>query len=368
MAKKGFNGLMAMTIEESKNQWSDDFNNSEDSDFYKLAASFMPAFVYLEDKVISLKRSYNIYTCQGQELDDIINNDVLPRILGNKSKGIFTVKGIDKTFVDHGEIQVEAFNGETFTNIGSGNILNGVLDVEFVCDNATSGGNFPANNIERVIKAPAGINDVQNSNPTTGGLDVETDYEYLKRYLESNTGSEWVLSAIIAEVKKVPGVTSASGDRNNTMTDNTGSQGLPPKSIRIIAKGGDEQEICDAIYRKIHTPNTVGLITKNVEVIPGKNEAIRFDRPTETAIDYRYNIMADKKTEVLALLVEYLNELGINDFISSEDFRNKKIGISQDYGIKALSIQFKRSSETPYSDFIQLKYDEEGKAGTGASV
>ena len=268
-------------------------------------------------------------------------------------------------FVAIGEIQVEAYNGETFTNTTSGMVSNGTVNLEFKSDSATSSANIPANNIERVIKAPSGITDVQNTNKTVDGLNTETDYEYLNRYLQASSSEAWTLSSIIENVRKVPGVTSVSGDRNNTMTDNTGSGGLPPKSIRIVVKGGVNKDICEAIYEKIHTPITVGLQNYDVEIFPGKKENIKFDRPKITKIDYQYSILADKKTEIISLINEYLDELGVGDFISLEEFRNKKIGDSKEYGIKGMAISFKRESETPYVNFLQLNFDEEGQKGAG---
>lgn len=362
---KGFNGLIEMVVDESKNQWDDDFNNGPDSDFYKLAASFMPALVYLEDKAISLKRGMNLYTCQNQELDDILNNDVFPRILGNKSSGVFEITGSNSIYCAVGSIQVEAYNGLTYTNTSDGTVLNGVVDLDFKSDLVSSKANIPANNIQRVVKAPSGVTDVQNKNPTVDGLDVETDYEYLNRFQQANTAETWVLASIVANVKKVPGVTSANGNRNNTMQT---VDGLKPKSIRIVVKGGLTQDICEAIYNKIHTPETVGLVSGSVEIFPGKTETIRFDRPTEVKIDYQYNIMADKKTEVLNLLKEYLNELDVGAFVSQEDFRNKKIGCSLDYGIKGMAVRFKKQGVGSFEDFLQLSFDEEGTEGTGAEV
>lgn len=365
MAKKGFNGLMEMAINESKNQWDDDFNNTPDSDFYKLCASIMPALVYLEDKAISVKRGMNIYTCANQELDDILNNDVFPRILGNKSKDTFDCTGSNSVVCPIGSIQVEAYNGVTYTNTTGGTTLNGIVKLEFTSDEVSSRSNIPANNIQRVIKAPNGIINVQNPNPTTGGLDTETDYEYLNRFIKSSTAETWVLESIISNVKKVPGVVSASGNRNNT---NAAVGNLPPKSVRIIVKGGDTQSICEAIYSKIHTPITVGSQSADIEIAPGKKETIRFDRPTQIKIDYQYSIIADKKTDILNLLKEYLNELPIGAFISTEDFRSRKIGCSQDYGIKGLAVKFKKQGVGSFDDFLQLNFDEEGSEGNGTEV
>lgn len=364
---KGFNGLMNMAKEEAILQFGSDFNTNETGNWYKLIAPFVLIAAYLEDKFVALKSDRNIYTAKGRALDDMFSNDLVFRIQGAKAKGKATVTGEDKTVITERSIEVKSTNDLIYTNITAGTINGSTIELEFECTSLGTAGNIPVSNFKSVQKAPYGVRDVQNiSFPMTGGLNTETDFEYLARYLATVRDKEWSLPAILAAVRQLNGVVSCDGVRNNTNTD--GVNGIPKKSIKIVVDGGDEQEIAETIYSKIHTPNTVGDIEKQIEMAPGNFETIRFSRPATTKIDYQYTIISSEKEKILELLVEYLNETKVGDIISTEEFRNKKIDGYIKGTTTVLSINFKKQSDIQYKTFIKLDFSEKGSAGNGSEA
>lgn len=359
---KGFAGLMKIAEDEAKVQWNVDFNTEHTSGWYKSIAPLILVGSYLEDKFISLKAGRNIYTAFGTQLDDMFSNDLVFRIQGAKSKGNATVTGTDGTDITLGSIDVLGSNNLIYTNISEGTILNGTLSLVFECTSLTSNGDLPPNNFKSVQKAPYGVLDVQNQQ-MTGGLNTETDYEYMQRYLTTIRDIAWTLPSILSAIKKLNGVSSCDGIRNNTNTD--GVNGIPKKSIRIVVEGGDEQEIANTMYLKIHTANTVGSIERQVQMTPSNFETIRFDRPTTSVIDYQYTIISPDKAEILTLLTEYLNKTKVGDIISDQEFRKSKLKGYLSVNLTVMTISFKRGTETAYVPFVQLNYDEKGSAGTG---
>lgn len=361
---KGFDGLFQMAIDEAKKQFGTDFNTDQTSTWYKMAAPFILSLTYLEDKFISLKKGRNIYTAQGEELDDILTNDLIFRIQGAKAKGKATITGKEGVEVLEGSIEVKGTNNLIYTNTTQGIISSsGKIDIEFECIELGEKGNIPQNNFKSTVKAPYGITDVQNSDISgmSGGLNKETDYEYLQRYLATIRDRDWSLPAILAAVRKLNGVKSCNGLRNNTNTDGV----IPKKSIRIVVDGGDEDEITRTIYLRTHTPNTIGSIEKQIEMVPGQYETVRFDRPKTTSIDYRYTINSPDQETILKLLKEYLDESYVGDFISAEEFRKKKINDAMSVNIKVMVLEFKKSSEFTFKPYVQLNFDEKGSAGEG---
>lgn len=359
---KGFDGLFEMAINEAKNQFGKDFNTAPTSNWYKAMAPIILGLSYLEDKFVSLKRARNIYTAQGEELDDICSNDLVFRIEGAKATGKAVVKGNNGVVIDKKSIQIKGTNDMIYTNVESGVISDGSIELKFECMELGISGNIPENNIKSTIKAPTGITDVQNSISFTGGTDRETDYDYLQRYLLTVRNRDWSLPAIKGAILQLNGVKSCDGIRNNTMEDGV----IPKKSMRLVVEGGDEEEIAKTIYLRTHTVNTVGEIEKEIEMVPGQFETIRFDRPKVIAIDYQYTIQAPNKEEILELLKEYLNEnVGVGELVSAEEFRKIKLDSSLQLRIKVLDLGFKKSGDWTYSPYYQLNYDEKGRAGTG---
>ncbi|EIH6466006.1 baseplate J/gp47 family protein, partial [Shigella flexneri] len=91
------------------------------------------------------------------------------------------------------------------------------------------------------------LDSVFNRYDLTTGRDEETDTELRQRYLESlAVTGVGTLDAIVAAVKRVQGVSDASGVENDTETTN--SDGLPPKSFKIVVVGGQNDNIAQAIW------------------------------------------------------------------------------------------------------------------------
>lgn len=363
---KGFSGLMEMAQEEAKKQFGADFNTDVTSNFYKFSSTLVLLCSYLEDKFISLKAARNIYTAHGTQLDDMFSNDLIFRIQGAKAGGKAEVNGEDNIVIYEKSIVVKGNNDLEYTNLNKGIIKDGKVELDFECTTMGINGNLPATNFKTVKKAPLGVRNIQNK-VIDGGLNIETDYEYIQRYLSTIRDIDWSLPAILGAIRKLNGVISCDGVRNNTNTD--GVNGIQKKSVRIVVDGGDPKEIAQTIYKKTHTANTIGNIETSIELSPGQFEKIKFDRPSIVGIDYKYNIISRNTDEIVNLLGEYLNNLKVGDIVSTEEFRKQKLdNTAIEAGIRVLSINFKKTGTDIYEPFIQLNYDEKGKYGLGERI
>lgn len=361
---KGFNGFMEDSIKQAKIEFGEDFNTDSTGNFYKLAAIFNLTFAYLEGRIIANKVARNIFTATGTALDDLLTNSLVFRIEGSKSKGTCVVKGNGTIDIAVGSIQVKGSNGLLYSNAEYGRITNGSVTLKFECDTIGAEGNIPKTNIASTVKAPNGVVDVQNDTPFIDGLDRESDFDYLERYLLSVEDKAWNLPAIKSAILKLDGVKSCGGIRNNTNTDGV----IPKKSIRIVVDGGDDQAIANELYLQVHTANTVGSVEKQVEMTTGQFETIRFDRPKATSIDYQYTIISPDKAKIIELIKEYLNEVGVGEIVSAEQFRKKKLDDVIQINTTVLDLGFKKSDSGAYSSYLQLSFDEKGQAGTGVEV
>ncbi|MDD7410012.1 baseplate J/gp47 family protein [Fusobacterium gastrosuis] len=359
---KGFNGLMAMVQAEAqkKENFGNDFNVSETGDFYKLMAPIIYCCSYLEDKIISIARGLNIYNAQGEELDNLLY--FFPRRFG--SKALLHCKVTATNFVDviEGDIVIQAENGARFENVERFEIDSSKTKIVlFRALVEGENGNIQKNKIEKVIKAPASIVDVQNTEIGEGGLNAEEDYLYLKRYLAGNGTGEWSLQPVLNAVRRLPGVKNANGIRNNTMQ--VDKFGLAPKSIWIVVDGGVKEEIAQTIYMHIHTPDTRGSIEVQVETsVENHRETIRFDRPVEAEVEYKLLITSMDSLKIKKLLEEYLDNAGIGALLSAGTFLTDWM-CGKGFKYTDFDLKFRKKRTTSWTTSLQLGFNERSKNG-----
>lgn len=362
LESKGFLGLMEMATKEArkKENFGNDFNTSETGDFYKLIAPIIYCCSYLEDKIISIARGLNIYNAQGEELDNLLY--FFPRRFGTKA--LVRCKITANSFVDvvEGDIVIQAKNGVKFQNVERFEIDGSIKkEILFKSFNEGVAGNIKENQIEKVIKAPANIIDVQNQEHGEGGLSAETDYEYLKRYLAGNGKGEWSLQPVLNALRRLPGVKNANGIRNNTMK--TDKFGLSPKSIWIVVEGGIKEEIAKTIYLHIHTPDTKGKVEVQVETsVENHKEIIRFDRPKDREVEYKFIISSAEELKIKKLLEEYINNAGVGALLSAGTFLSEWM-CGKGFKYTDFDLRFRKKGTSTWSTSLQLAFNEASKNG-----
>lgn len=149
-----------------------------------------------------------------------------------------------------------------------------------------------ANTINKIATPTLGWQSVDNVAAATVGDPVETDAELRRRQTFSTAlPSLTVLDGTIGAVASVPGVTRFRGYENDS--DVTDANGIPAHSIAIVAEGGDQQAIGDAIATK-KTPGTGTYGTTTVTTYDqyGLPNLINFFRPTPATIGVEVTIQA----------------------------------------------------------------------------
>lgn len=357
---KGFSRLMQLAQEkaQTKECFGENFNVSESSDYYKLAAPFITLATYLEDKIISIARGLNLYNAAGTELDNLL--DRFSRRQGSKAYVYCNVRANSFVSVKERDIIVETAEGVRFENVEQFEVAaSKEKKILFRAVESGENGNIKTNSIYKVVAAPGGIINVQNTEVGEGGLTQENDYDYLQRYLSGNTEGEWALEPVIAAVRALPGVKSCNGIRNNTLValDN----GTQAKSIWLVVDGGIKEEIAEAIYKHIHTPDTQGSVVVEVPTsVAGKTETIRFDRPTEVLIDVQFTIESSDEEAIKELLKQYINNAGLGAKLSAGVFIGDWL-CGKGYKYYDFELKFKKSNEDTFKTSLQLAFNELSK-------
>ncbi len=236
---------------------------------------------------------------------------------------LVTVAGIVGTVITAGIVQDSSgykWDLPVNSTIPSG----GVLSITVTCE--TPGAILADAGTINVISTPQfGWNSVSNVGAAVPGTTVETDAALKSRQAASVAlPSRTILAGIVAAVEDVPGATRVKGYENNTSS--TDSNGAPANSTYIIAEGGMDSDVANAIYIK-HTPGspTYGTTTVNETDANGFVTPTKFYRPTYVPLDVLVTVKAltGYSTAVTTVIknnvVGYLNgaQIGDDGYISS---------------------------------------------------
>lgn len=222
------------------------------------------------------------------------------------------------------------------------------------------------NTITTIFTPTLGWQTVNNPSAAAPGVAVETNAELRIRQAQSVANpSLTVLEGTLGAVENVTGVTKAEAYENDT--GSTDALGLPAHSIAIVALGGDETEIAQAI--QVHkTPGTQtdGTTTVIVYDTHGMPLNIHFYRPTNVTITVDITLTAgpaytsDYTDQIKQALATYINSLRIGQTVLITKFyypaylQNSFAG--QSYDIVTLEIG---KDLDPVSDInIELDFDE----------
>lgn len=135
--------------------------------------------------------------------------------------------------------------------------------------------------LSNIVTLAPGWDTASNLQAAALGRLVETDAQLRVRYRSGVYAlGAATLPAIQANLEaRVPGLSSVRVFENST--DSTDLVGRPPHSIHVVAEGGLDSEIADAIFQyKAAGIDTFGTVVVQVTDSEGIEHEIHFDRPT----------------------------------------------------------------------------------------
>jgi hypothetical protein len=125
------------------------------------------------------------------------------------------------------------------------------------------------------------------------GFDDQTDESLrITREEELAQAGTSTTDAIRAAVLSVPGVTSVAVFHNDG--DVTDANGVPPHSVMVLALGGADQDIGNAIFAQVAAGvGTTGTTTVTVVDSQGVSQPIRFVRPQQINVSVSVSVSKD---------------------------------------------------------------------------
>ena len=363
---KTFEEALETMQESAREQFGEDFNVSNTSNWYRLVG--LPVSLLCVEKsqnIKDLEDRMSIYKATGTDLDDILSNFRFSRKQSSAATGTWTTSNsTPNTVVSIGALTVErATDGITYKNTNAVTISSlgvGVFEIE--CETSGIIGNCDIGEINKITTPVSGISSGSNTDTLQDGQDQETDLEYLSRYLEaSSTEAFWNLDGIYSELLAVDGVTSAYVSCNREST--TDSNGWLPHSRVYVVDGGADQDIAEAIYRK--TDRAIaenGTEEVTVTDIQGIERIVKFDRPVTQIVDFKVTVLPESTniTNIIATIKNYIDSISVGGLITQTNAIEavRSAGYLTGTGIQSLEVRFALGGTGSYNPTLQLVYNK----------
>ena len=199
----------------------------------------------------------------------------------------------------------------------------GNIDILVECETAGEKGNISI--INKIVNPIAGVNSVSyiGSVDDVDGLDVESDYDFRKRWNQSISGRGTSNSnSIVSAILNVPTVQSVCIIENN---ENDEVDGRPPHSFECYVYGGENyhKEIAEAIYSKKPIGiQAYGTITIDVPDAGGTIHPIKFSQtsniPVYISVKYKKNsrFEADGEEQIKNILADHINSHRVGEGVT----------------------------------------------------
>lgn len=230
-----------------------------------------------------------------------------------------------------------------------------------------------AGDVSTIATPTRGWHSVTNPDAVEPGAATELDAALRRRQTISTARpSKTVLEGIIGAVAEIAGVTRVRGYENDT--EETDTNGVPPKNISLVVEGGDAAEIADTIARR-KTPGcgTHGSTAVQVTDRYGSPATIRFWRPVDVAISGTIRIrplsgyLAATGDAAATAVAAAINALGIGeDVLLSRLYSPINGADGDDRTFDVLEILLAADGGAPAGTNVAIPYNGAATAAAGA--
>lgn len=308
----------------------------------------------------------DIYTCAGNAMDRLYSQNFIIRKAESKAKGKWiTTDSTPGTNINAMQLKIQVNDNLTFVNTNNVTINSqGIGEFEIECEQFGSIGNVEVNTINTVKTPIPGLGTGTNIEALYGGADLETDYEYRKRYLKLRGAITGLTKTDLErEVLEVAGVLDVSSEENDTENNKVLDNGLTleRKSWVLFVNGGASTDIAKAISLKCnYSIPMYGDIEEQIySEIRDKYETIKFFRAKGVKVYFKIEYVGVVDlNEVRRIVRENLIDSSIKRFISSYQIDRELRMKIDDTQLKQIKFLFSINERGPFKEELQLKVDE----------
>jgi len=288
-----------------------------------------------------LYHSMFIPTAEGVNLDRVAALGGLSRRSAIKSLVDMNISGT--AFEVPLGFLIQTPQGIQFETIGSGTAQTTGTNISARAVVAGTAGVVPANSIVEIVNPVSGITDVNNPEPSSGGLEIETDYEFRQRYEDRTIAGGSSIPAILNALYSVDDVISARVYENDT--DVTDGDGLPPHSVYCVVGGSAlDQEIAEAIFNS--KPAGIASYGSNQAYVTDDNgdvHLMKWGEPTTIYINVIVNITSNAEwvsSNETAVKTAVVTAIGGVDTIGDVATEYEGLGIGIDVRVWKIIAEF----------------------------
>jgi uncharacterized phage protein gp47/JayE len=282
---------------------------------------FAAAIADLDAAILAVWRAAYPESAEGESLDAICALHGVTRLAARPSTVVLTLTGTAATLVPAGRVVTSPTTGVSFTTLDDATIGGGgtiTVDAECTVDGPTVAN---AGTLTQIDTPVAGWASVTNAADAVLGTNKETTAALrIRRKQMLFAAGNATVNAIRDSVLRVDGVTACNVFEN--VTEST-VDGVPPKSIEVVAIGGDAQDVRDAILAtKAAGIRAYGTATEDPPQEATDDQGfvheIKFSRPSNKAIKVNVVVKKDPLTypsdgddQIEDALLDLVNALGM---------------------------------------------------------
>lgn len=363
LTKDGFKRKLYSDIEldlftRAKDLFGEDINLSERSPlgiFLRIIAWSLALIWQLAEHIY---HQSHLPTAEGISLDYVAEKADIYRFPALKSHGQVKITGTPNKRIYKGfkvsTVDKIIFETDKEYVIDS----DGTALCDVICTQLGEIGNVQATSINTIVNPEIDVVSVSNEFRFSNGREIETDDELRDRYKTSFIDSgKATINAIINHLLKIPTLKGYKVLENDTMQVVNDMQ---PKSIKVIALGGSDEEVANAILdSKAAGIETNGNVSVQVKDNQGISHTIKFSRATEVLIyiDVTLSYISetiDKETVKAKLkkrLQAYIKNVGMGNAVIVSQLIST---ILSDTAIKDASVKIGKTQDELSADNIKL--------------
>ncbi len=352
--------IMGSMQEEARNQYGEDFDLTESSDWYRENMPVAMSLKLIEDKLLDVESNMSLRTANDPYFFLYASNFLFQRKLPTKATGYVTTNdSVVGATARVGEIKLRKKGTDLiYTNTEALKITK--VPFTFEIESVKSGviTNAEANEVVEIISVPPNWKTF-TSDKIQGGQDLETLEEARKRFFNNGISqSYWNVDGVKAELLRLDGVMSA-WVRANPQDTSIDSQSR--RSLWCVVDGGRDEDIAKAIFKKF-TDATITIGSQTVSLKDSSNNKvdIHFDRPTKINIDVQVKVLGVVKEELKEYIKEYLKTVPVGGVISNNKAMKFIPGYSE---YENLDVEFKKQSTSSWVTYIKLGNTEKPQYG-----
>lgn len=262
--------------------------------------------------------AFNPSAATGDVLSNLVQLNGILRKDATFSTAVLTLGGIDTTVIPAGSL-VSTADGISFATDADATIVAGTAAANAT---ATVTGPLQAaiGTITEIDTPITGWSTVTNAAAATPGTNEEDDSDLRARRERSiESAAVAILESILAAVLEIENVTDAAIYENDTAS--VDARGLDPHSFLVLAEGGLDADVAEAIFNKKPTGiGTNGTTTEPVLDSQGVSHDIKFSRPVDVTIHVKVTLVGGPTYAGDDAVKQSIIDYAAGDLIEGENF------------------------------------------------